>query len=167
MARQRDQALAEAERLHRKLLAASPELPEAHLGLAEIAWRGNHDLATAFREVSWVVEHLGGSTSTELARRRSSGRTGAQVLAEAYAARASYLISRYTDPALGGAAVGLPLPAGPLAQAEADVGCAIALDPRPDYTLLRDSLTRLRRTTPDQAPQPLDPGSLGSRPAAE
>lgn len=139
--RLRDEAFARAERALARVLRGDPDSPAARLGVAEIAWRRDGDLATAFREVDAAI----GAMETQ------AGAADRALLARAYALRASYLIVRYSN-----GVADATVPAGPLAQARDDIARALALDPRPDYELLRAQLDAL-------APAPLDPVRLAPR----
>ena len=158
----RDRAFDQAARLFAALPAEQAALPETQLGLASIAWRRHQNLPAAFAAVNGVIQTLQPLSSDDLRRPRASGATGQALLARAYAARASYLVSRYTE---SGAAPDAPprLPPGPLQQALEDADRAVGLDPQRDFILLRDSLRRLE----GGPTAPLDPAGLTSREPAK
>ncbi|MBI5834595.1 MAG: hypothetical protein HZB16_20035 [Armatimonadetes bacterium] len=156
---QRDRLLDDAKLRLRQVLARHPGLPEAELALAEAVWRADSDLTEAWKHVSAAVDMLAKLPPAKLAKRRPSGRTGAQVLAEAYAERAGYLLARLGD--AGSSAD--PLTRHSLSQATADLQAAIALDPQPRYQLMQSGLSRLDSGNG----APLDPAALSTRPVAK
>ena len=159
----RDAELADAREQFRQVLASQPDLPEGLLGLAAVSWRSDHDLPAAFELVDQVIAQLQPLKPDELTVQRPSGKTAGQLLARAYAERASYLLSRYLEPDPTGPPAAAPptVPAGPLAQATADIDQALALDPQPDYQFLRDQVERL-----NQPARPMDAAGLGTQQAA-
>lgn len=160
---ERDAALAEARSGFEQVLEQQPELPEALLGQAAVLWRADHDLPGAFDRVDQVIQQLDGLDATQLAAVRESGQTAAQLLARAYAERASFLLSRYLDPNPYGPPMAVPakVPEGPLEQATADLDRALELDPQPDYQFLRHQVDQLGGPA-----GPLDPAGLGIAPAS-
>ena len=154
---QRDQALNDAKQRLRRLLARHPGLPEAELALAQAVWRADGELTEAWQHVSAAIDALAKLSPAKLATRRASGRTGRQVLAEAYAERAGYLLARLGD---SGTASD-PLTRHSLSQAAADLQAAIGLDPQPRYELMQSGLNRLGGGAP------LDPAELTTRPVAK
>ncbi len=160
---ERDAALEQARALFQQVLATQPDLPEAQLGQAAVLWRADHDLPGAFQLVDAVIGELAGLDAAQLSARRESGQTAAQLLARAYAERASYLLSRYLEPDPTGPPIAAPptVPEGPLQQATADLDRALELDPQPDYEFLRRQVDQL-----SQPAAPLDPAGLGTVPVS-
>lgn len=161
---ERDAALEEARAGFQAVLEQQPDLPEALLGQAAVVWRADQDLPGAFDHVDQVIRQLQGLTDDQLVAERDSGRTAGQLLAQAYAERASYLLSRYLEPDPTGPPIAAPpqVPDGPYQQAAADLDRAMELDPQPDYQFLRQQLEQLRAPS-----RPLDPAGLGTQPAGE
>ncbi len=138
---QRDTAFATAAEGFATLLARARDLPEAHLGLATVAWHRDRDTAAAREHVEAVITRLGPLAAEQLAAVRPSGRSGAELLARALAERAGYLLE--APEAQGGEA---------LARALDDARRARELDAQPRYDLLADSLERLRAAGPANLP---------------
>ena len=159
VAQQRDRLLDDAKQRLRAILARRAGLPEAELAMAQVIWRADNDLTEAWRHVTAAIDALDKLPSARLAKPRAGGRTGAQLLAEAHAERAGYLLARLDD----GAAAADPLARHSLSQAAADLRAAIGLDPQPRYQMMQSSLSRLGAGDG----MPLDPSALTTRPVAK
>ena len=152
----RDRAWQQAEARWQATLTARPNDAEAHLALALIAWQARQDAAGAGGHLQPVIAQLSAQDAATLAQRRPGGRTGAAVLAEAYALRAAITI---------GAGDGSPPPSS-LVEAAGDAEQAVRLDPRPDYQRLRESIRWMQTAARDEGSRPLDPGTLQPRDSA-
>jgi tetratricopeptide (TPR) repeat protein len=158
-AEQRETALRQAEQLFQAVLRRHPDVPEAEMGLAEVAWRRNSDLTAACHHLDRAIALLEALSPRRKAARRGKGdATGVSLLAKAYYMRAGYLVARVD----GSADLADPQVKVALGQAADNVRQAVRLDPRPEYQALADTVERLGGGT---APAPLDPGTLEARPA--